>query len=81
MSADIGFDVRVHLLNGQLNASPESLALGWTVEPHKFKYIGIYYKNKFVWSFDAEGKTAKELLKQIIDYASICMNFQYAIRD
>lgn len=81
MSADVGFDVRVYLLSGQLNASPESLALGWTVEPHKYKNIGLYYKNKFVWSFDAEGKTAKELLKQIIDYASICESFKDALRD
>lgn len=81
VSADVGFDVRVYLLNGQLNAGIENKALGWTLEPHLFKSIGLYYKGRFVWAFDADGKTAKELLKEIIDYACICMNFQSALRD
>lgn len=79
MAADVGFEVRVHLLNGQINQSVESAALGWTVEPHKFKTIGLYYKSRFIWSFDAHGKTSKELLKEIIDYAAICMCFQSAM--
>jgi hypothetical protein len=81
MSADVGFDVRVHLLNVQLNAGVENKALGWALEPHLFKSIGLYYKGRFVWAFDADGKTGKELLKEIIDHACVCMNFQSAVMD
>lgn len=81
MSADVGFDVRVYLLNSSLNESVESKLLGWTLKPHIFKNVGLYYKEKFVWSFEAEGKTPRELLREIMEYACVCMNFMEVLKE
>jgi hypothetical protein len=80
MQNDIGFSVRVKLLNGRLNSSVENAALGWTIKEHQFKTIGLYYNDVFIWCFEAEGKTPNELLKEVINHASICECFLSAMK-
>lgn len=81
MSADVGFAVRVHLLNVRLNESAESAALGWTVQAHREKTVGLYYKGRFVWMFDANGKTPRELMAEIVSYVGACMNFLDVLKE
>lgn len=81
MNNDTGFSVRVKLLDGRLNSSVENEALGWTLKEHKFMTIGLYYKDVFIWCFEAAGKTPNELLKEIITHASICECFASAMKN